>query len=67
MVPGDQESLLTNIDFLLRDPQTAKEIGIKGMKIVKSLYGWKRIASQTVNVMEDTLLNKRANMSEKAR
>lgn len=67
MVPGDAESLLNNINFLLQDNQTAKEIGIKGMKIVKSLYGWKRIASQTVNVMEDTLLNKRANMSEKAR
>lgn len=67
MVPGDAESLLGNIDFLLQNPQTAKEIGIKGMKIVKSLYGWKRIAAQTVNVMEDTLLNKRANMSEKTR
>ncbi|MFJ5758019.1 glycosyltransferase family 4 protein [Neobacillus sp. NPDC093182] len=67
MVPGDAESLLDNIDFLLQNPQTAKEIGIKGMKIVKSLYGWKRIAAQTVNVMEDTLLNKRANMSEKTR
>jgi glycogen synthase len=67
MVPGDAESLLNHIDFLMHNPQTAKEIGIKGMKIVKSLYGWKRIASQTVNVMEDTLLNKRANMSEKAR
>jgi glycogen synthase len=67
MVPGDPESLLHNIDFLLQDPQTAKDIGIKGMKIVKSLYGWKRIASQTVNVMGDTLLNKRVNMSEKAR
>jgi glycogen synthase len=67
MVPGDAESLLDNIDFLLQNPQTAKEIGIKGMKIVKSLYGWKRIAAQTVKVMEDTLLNKRANMSEKTR
>ncbi|MEH7010064.1 glycosyltransferase family 4 protein [Neobacillus niacini] len=67
MVPGDADSLLNNIDFLLQDPHRAKEIGIKGMQIVKSLYGWKRIASQTVIVMEDTLLNKRANMNEKAR
>jgi glycogen synthase len=67
MIPGDAGSLLTNIDYLLKNPQIAKEIGIKGMKIVKSLYGWKRIASQTVNVMEDTLLNKRANTSEKIR
>ncbi|WP_045517629.1 glycosyltransferase family 4 protein [Neobacillus niacini] len=67
MVPGDADSLLNNIDFFLQDPHRAKEIGIKGMQIVKSLYGWKRIASQTVIVMEDTLLNKRANMNEKAR
>ncbi|WP_419956127.1 glycosyltransferase family 4 protein [Neobacillus niacini] len=67
MVPGDAESLLKNIEFLLQNPQIAEEIGLKGMKIVKSLYGWKRIASQTVNVMEDTLLHQRANMSEKTR
>ncbi len=67
VVPGDAESLLKNIEFLLQNPQTAEEIGLKGMKIVKSLYGWKRIASQTVNVMEDTLLHQRANMSEKTR
>jgi glycogen(starch) synthase len=67
MVPGDADSLLNNIDFLLQDPQKAKEIGIKGMQIVKSLYGWKRIASQTVKVIEDTVLNKRANMNEKTR
>lgn len=62
MVPGDAESLLANIDFLFQNPDSAKEIGIKGQQIVKSLYGWKRIASQTVKVMEDTLLNKRANV-----
>ena len=65
MVPGDPKSLLTNIDFLLQNPEKAKEIGAKGQQIVKSLYGWKRIASQTVTVMEDTLLNKRANLNEK--
>lgn len=61
MIPGDHESLLNNIAFLLQNPDKAKEIGTKGQQIVKSLYGWKRIASQTVNVIEDTLLNKRAN------
>ncbi|MEH7178752.1 glycosyltransferase family 4 protein [Neobacillus vireti] len=67
MIPGNADSLLTNIDFLLQNPENAKEIGVKGKQIVKSLYGWKRIASQTVTVMEDTLINKRANLNETTR
>jgi glycogen synthase len=64
MVPGDAKSVMENINFLLRNPQRAKEIGNRGMKIVKSLYGWKYIASQTTRVVEDTLLNKRVLDSE---
>lgn len=64
MVPGDAKSVMENIDFLFRNPQRAKEIGNRGMKIVKSLYGWKNIASQTTRVVEDTLLNKRVLDSE---
>ncbi|MFK9093294.1 glycosyltransferase family 4 protein [Bacillus salipaludis] len=61
MVPGDVESLLKQIDFLMNNPEKAEEIGNKGRQIVKNLYGWKRIASETSRVMEDTLLNKRIN------
>ncbi|MFJ7729713.1 glycosyltransferase family 4 protein [Neobacillus sp. NPDC097160] len=61
MVPGDAESLLKQIDFLMNNPEKAEEIGNKGRRIVKILYGWKRIASETSRVMEDTLLNKRIN------
>ncbi|MEH7250590.1 glycosyltransferase family 4 protein [Neobacillus niacini] len=67
MVPGDAESLIKNIDFFLQNPNHAKEIGEKGREIVTSLYGWKRIASQTVKVIEETLLNKRGNLNENAR
>lgn len=67
MAPGDAKSLLANVNFLLNNPVKAKEIGEKGRKIVKGLYGWKRIASQTVKVIEDMLLNTRANVNEKAR
>jgi glycogen synthase len=67
MAPGDAKSLLANVNFLLNNPVKAREIGEKGRKIVKGLYGWKRIASQTVKVIEDTLLNTRANVNEKAR
>lgn len=67
MVPGDAESLLANIDFLTQSPHNAKEIGEKGRQIVKSLYGWKRVASQTVKVIEETMINKRANVNENSR
>jgi glycogen synthase len=67
MAPGDAKSLLAKVDFLLNNPVKAKEIGEKGRQIVKGLYGWKRIASQTVKVIEDTLLKIRANVNEKAR
>jgi glycogen synthase len=62
MDTGKAESLLANIDFLLQNPEKAVGIGEKGRQIVKSLYGWKRIASQTVKIMEETMLNKRANV-----
>jgi glycogen synthase len=62
MVTGNAESLLANIDFLSQNPEKAVEIGEKGRQIVKSLYGWKRVASQTVKIMEETMLNKRANV-----
>jgi 1,4-alpha-glucan branching enzyme len=64
MVPGNAISVMENINILLRSPQNAQEIGNRGMKIVKSLYGWKNIASQTTRVFEDTLLNKRVLDSE---
>lgn len=67
MVPGDADSLLANIDFLTEYPHKAKEIGEKGRQIVKSLYGWKRVASQTVKVIEETMINKRANVNENSR
>ncbi|MDR4948593.1 glycosyltransferase family 4 protein [Neobacillus cucumis] len=60
MVPGNSQSLLEQIEFLINHPEKAKEIGNKGKQIVESLYGWKRIAAETIRVMEDTILSKRA-------
>jgi glycogen(starch) synthase len=65
MVPGNEKSLLNQVDFLMNNPQTAIEIGNRGMQIVKSLYGWKRVASETSNVMEDMLLHSRVYHTEK--
>jgi glycogen synthase len=63
MVPGNAKSLVKQVDYLMENPQTAKEIGNRGMEIVKSLYGWKRVASETSRVMEDFLINKRVNIT----
>jgi glycogen synthase len=59
MVPGDAESLLEQINFLIENPKKAEEIGLEGRKIVKGLYGWNRIASETMRVIEDVIINKR--------
>jgi glycogen(starch) synthase len=55
---------LEQIEFLINQPEIAKEIGSKGKQIVQSLYGWKRIAAETSRVMIDTLLNQRVNEKE---
>lgn len=61
MTPGDPESLLKQIDFIRNNGKIAKEMGLKGGKAARSLYGWPRIAAETTRVMEDTILNIRAN------
>ncbi|MDQ0197294.1 glycosyltransferase family 4 protein [Neobacillus ginsengisoli] len=65
MVPGDPISLLEQIEFLIQNPVKAEEMGRRGRHIVKSLYGWKRIAYETSKIMEDTLLSQRVNDREK--
>lgn len=47
------------IDYLLKNPLAAKAIGGRGRQIVISLYGWKRVAIETMQVMEDSLLYNR--------
>lgn len=54
--PDDPAQLLNQINFLLKNPQEADLIGLQGSKMVKSLYGWKRIATETKRAMEDLLL-----------
>lgn len=59
MIPGNANSLLEQINFLIDHPKKAKLIGIRGRRIVKALYGWKRIASETHLLIQDMLLNKK--------
>ncbi|MGG5255049.1 glycosyltransferase family 4 protein [Neobacillus sp. SM06] len=62
--PGDAAQLLEQIHFLLENPQKAQEIGLQGRKMVKSLYGWTRIATETKRVMEDLLLQQQINPND---
>ncbi len=62
--PGDAAKLLEQIEFLLKNPQKAQEIGLQGQKMVKSSYGWKRIATETKRVMEDLLLQQQINPND---
>lgn len=63
-VPGDAQRLLDQIDFLMKNPKKAQEIGEKGRQIVLSLYSWKRIASETSRVIGDLLITDRVNKNE---
>jgi glycosyltransferase involved in cell wall biosynthesis len=56
MEPGNAKSLLEQIRFLLENPKQAQEIGGKGHQLVKHLYGWNRVASETKRLMEDLIL-----------
>jgi glycogen(starch) synthase len=56
MEPGNAENLLEQICFLLKNPKIAQEIGEKGQQLVKNLYGWNRVASETKRLMEDLIL-----------
>ncbi|MEH7109489.1 glycosyltransferase family 4 protein [Bacillus sp. JJ1764] len=61
MEPGDARSMLEQIAFLSHHPRMSAEIGNNGRDVVKSLYGWKRIACETARVMEDVVLKSRIN------
>jgi glycogen synthase len=59
MEPGNAENLLEQIEFLLKNPIKAKEIGSLGQNLVKGLYGWDRIASETNRVIGDVIIHNR--------
>ncbi|WP_284036038.1 glycosyltransferase family 4 protein [Neobacillus sp. 114] len=65
MNPGDAESMLEQIGYLTENPAIAEEIGSNGKEIVKSLFGWSRIASETGKVMGDMALQKKVNETMK--
>lgn len=52
MIPGDVDSLIEQIQFLLLNEDEAIKIGNHGRTLVKSLYSWSKIADQTKDVYE---------------
>jgi glycosyltransferase involved in cell wall biosynthesis len=56
MEPGNAKNLLEQICFILDNPKKAQEIGEKGLQLVRNLYGWNRVASETKRIMEDLIL-----------
>lgn len=52
MNPDDPFSLLEQIEFLRKHRQLAKNIALKGHEVVRSLYDWGQIASDTSRVMK---------------
>lgn len=58
MEPGNALSLLEQIQFLLKNPRQAREMGRQGRQLVRSIYGWGRIAMETKQVMVDILFKR---------
>lgn len=59
MEPGNTESMLEQLQFLIDDPLMALEIGKNGRAIVEKLFGWNRVGDETSRVFEEAILNKR--------
>lgn len=62
MEPGDSNGLLEKIELLVNNPQFAQEIGTKGRKTAKGLYGWNIIALNTSRLMENMVLSNRVSL-----
>ncbi|WP_235714598.1 glycosyltransferase family 4 protein [Neobacillus dielmonensis] len=61
---GSAQSLLDQVTYLKENPKKSKEIGTKGKNIALSLYGWKRIASESANLMMDLVLDRQIHENE---
>lgn len=57
--PKDVDSLAEAMDFLLTNPDKAKEIGERGRKLVLDNYTWEKNAEKTIRVYQEVLSNVR--------
>ncbi len=57
--PNQPRSLEEQVLQLLEDEELSKRLGEKGFHLAKSMFGWDRIAEQTIHVYDDLLLNKK--------
>ncbi|MGJ7921372.1 glycosyltransferase family 4 protein [Neobacillus sp. LXY-4] len=54
MNPGDKDSLVEQVQFLLDNKQFADKLGGNGRQIVQRLFSWQRIGSETKRVYEES-------------
>ncbi|MCA1063397.1 glycosyltransferase [Rossellomorea sp. AcN35-11] len=54
--PNHEQSLYTQLVSLIENPSKSEQLGNLGFKMAKSMFGWDRIADQTIHVYEDVLL-----------
>lgn len=62
MEPGVPSSFVEQASILLNDESLSKTIGLAGKKLVKDMYSWNHIASETKHVYGKVLKNFRENM-----
>lgn len=54
----DVDSLIKAIDYLIKNDSVAKEMGIKGRKIIENNFSWYRNAEEVIQIYHDTLYRK---------
>jgi glycosyltransferase involved in cell wall biosynthesis len=64
---GDAEGLAAATDRLLRDPQLAREMGVRGRDAVVEHYSWRARARQRKAVIEDAIERSREAGTSEAR
>jgi glycosyltransferase involved in cell wall biosynthesis len=57
--PKNVDSLVEAIDYLLSNPDKAKEIGERARKLVLDNYTWEKNAEKTIKVYQEVLNNAR--------
>ncbi len=58
--PGNIDDMVEKINFLLNNPEKAKEMGKNGRKLMEERFSWEKIAHQTV-IYYTRLLNRQKN------
>jgi glycosyltransferase involved in cell wall biosynthesis len=53
--PGDSAQLTQRVLALLQDPKLAKEMGMRGRKLIEEKFSWRLITSQVIDLYHKLL------------